>query len=166
MLKAKAKRIKAFRCVAKIQKSRVYCAQGGRKYFRHDRMDWYTNAMTIPKELDPNECKNIIRFLNGTDSPELNQYSYNSSFTYFTNLPISFQAEIERKQNPFTVTKLNTEHRGVFTYQPNNLNGYLIKMIIHILDVLIKKNILLIEIAGHRPLKKFHWIMMINEKTD
>ena len=113
-IKAKAKRIKAFRCVARVQKSRAYCAQGGRKYFHHDRKDWYTNAMTIPKELDPTECKNIIRFLNGTDSPELNQYSYNGFFTYFTDQPISFQAEIERKQNPFTVTKLNTVHRGVF----------------------------------------------------
>ena len=75
--------------------------------------------MTIPKELDPNECKHIIRFLNGTDISELNQYSCNGPFTYFTDQPISFQTEIERKQNPFTVTQLNTEHQSVFTYQPN-----------------------------------------------
>ena len=73
-------------------------------------MDWYTNAMSIPKELDPTECKKIIRFFNGTDSPELNQYSHNGSFTYFTDQPINFQTENERKQNPFTVTKLNTVH--------------------------------------------------------
>ena len=58
--KAKAERIKAFRCVAKVQKSRAYCAQGGRKYFRHDRMDWYTNAKTNAKEINPFECKKII----------------------------------------------------------------------------------------------------------
>ena len=44
-------------------------------------MDWYTNFMAVPIELDPIECKNIIRNHNGTDSAELNQYTYKGSFT-------------------------------------------------------------------------------------
>ena len=56
-IKGEAKRISAFRCVAKVQKSRAFCAQGGRKEFRHDRMDQYTNAMSIPKELAPLNAK-------------------------------------------------------------------------------------------------------------
>ena len=50
------------------------------------------------------------------DSAGLNQYSYRGSFTYFDTL--GFQVEIEKKQTPFTITKLNTVHTGVFTYQP------------------------------------------------
>ena len=62
--------------------------------------------------------KKSSRNPNGTDSAELNQNSNNGSFAYFDKL--TFQAQIEKKQTPFTVTKLNTVHAGVFTYQPNN----------------------------------------------
>ena len=114
-IKVKVKRIKAFRCVTDLQKIVVpYCAQGGQKNFRHDRMDWHANATTIPQELDPTECKNIIRFLNRTDSHDLHQFSQLMVLsTYFTNKPRNLQTEIERKQNTFTVSKLNTVYRGV-----------------------------------------------------
>ena len=46
----------------------------------------------------------IIRNLNGTDSVETNQKSYNGSFTYFEGQ--SFQNQIEKKKTPFTVSKL------------------------------------------------------------
>ena len=50
------------------------------------------------------------------DTAESNQYSYNGSFTFFDRL--SFWVQIEKKQTPSTVFKLNTVHTGVFTYQP------------------------------------------------
>ena len=31
------------------------------KWYQHDRMDWQTNSMPSPKELDQIDCKNIIR---------------------------------------------------------------------------------------------------------
>ena len=73
--------------------------------------------MPLPKELDPREYKNKIRKPYEPDNAELNQNSYNGSFTIFDTL--SFQNQIKKKQMPFTVTKLNTVHTGVFTYQPN-----------------------------------------------
>ena len=58
--------------------------------------------------------KKTIRNLNGTDSAELNQFCKNASLTFFGRL--SFQVQIEKKHMPFTVSKLNTVHTGVFTY--------------------------------------------------
>ena len=39
--------------------------------------------MPLSNELDPIGCENFIRNVNGTDSAELNQSSYNGSFTNF-----------------------------------------------------------------------------------
>ena len=74
--------------------------------------------MLLPKKMDPNEQKNNIRNFKSTDSVELNQYFYNGSFTYFDGL--SFQVQIEKKQLPSTVTKLNTVQIGISTDQPSN----------------------------------------------
>ena len=38
-------------------------------------LDWQTNSMPLPEQLDPNECKKFNRSLNGTEGAELNQYS-------------------------------------------------------------------------------------------
>ena len=73
---------------------------------------------TVTKKLERNKSKNINRNVNGTDRDELNQHSYNSSFTYFDTL--GFQVQTEKTQTPITVSKLNTVHTGVFNYQPNN----------------------------------------------
>ena len=116
--RAKKKKIKDFHFSATIPKIGASCAQGALDiYYRLDRMCWYTNLMALAQELDPNDCKNVIRNLNVMDSAELNKYSCNGSFTYFDRL--SFQVQIEKKQTPFSVTKLNTVHTGVFTHQPN-----------------------------------------------
>ena len=56
--RAKAKKVKAFRCSTAIQKTRVFCAQGAYdKCYRSDRVNWHTNSLTLPKELDPDKCK-------------------------------------------------------------------------------------------------------------
>ena len=73
--------------------------------------------MPLPKKLDPNESKNFFQNLNGTDSVELKQYSYSGSVAFFDRL--RFQVQIEKKQLPFTVTKLKNVHNGVFTHHPN-----------------------------------------------
>ena len=53
-----------------------------------------------------------------TDSAELNCYSYKIYFTYFDR--ITFQVQVEKKQIPITVTKLNIVPTGVITYQHIN----------------------------------------------
>ena len=66
-VRAKAKRIKAFKCVAYAKKERKICFQGSVKYRRVDRTVWNHITLPLPVTLDPVECKNIIRHLNGTN---------------------------------------------------------------------------------------------------
>ena len=79
-------------------------------------MDWHTDFMPQPKELNPNKCQKFFQKLGATDSVELNQFFYKGSFTYFDRL--SFQVQIEKKQTLFAVTKQKIVQTGVFTYQP------------------------------------------------
>ena len=55
-------------CVAFAKKERKICFQGSVKYRRVDRTAWNHNLMPLPVTLDPLECKNIIRHLNGTNN--------------------------------------------------------------------------------------------------
>ena len=80
-VRAKAKRIKAFECVAYAKKERKVCFQGSVKYRRFDRTVWNHNTLPLPVTLDPLECKNIIRHLNGTNDKILNNLHYNKIFT-------------------------------------------------------------------------------------
>ena len=66
-VRAKAKRIKAFKCEAYTKTEKVWCSQA----FSSSRRS---------KVLDPIECKNMIRFLNDTDGNELNNYNIQRSF--------------------------------------------------------------------------------------
>ena len=75
-VRAKAKRIKAFKCVAYAKKERKICFQGSIKYRRVDRTVWNHNTLPLPVTLDPLECKNIIRHLNGTNNKILNNLHY------------------------------------------------------------------------------------------
>ena len=76
-VRAKAKRIKAFKCVAYAKKERKICFQGSVKYRRVDRTVWNHNTLPPPVTLDPLECKNIIRHLNGTNDKILKNLHYN-----------------------------------------------------------------------------------------
>ena len=61
---AKAKRIKTFCCYATIEKTKVFCAEGAfGKVERHDRVEWNTNCIPLPKELDPMKRENVIQKL-------------------------------------------------------------------------------------------------------
>ena len=71
-VRAKAKCIKAFKCVAYAKKERKVCFQGSVKYRRVDRIVWHHNTLPLPVTLDPLECKNITRHLNGTNDKILN----------------------------------------------------------------------------------------------
>ena len=67
--------MKAFRCSATIQKHRAFRAHGAQtKWYRHNDTSWQNNLLPLPKELDPNDYKDIIRNRNGTYSAELNQH--------------------------------------------------------------------------------------------
>ena len=101
----------------------------------------------------------IFSTLVGMVSGALNQYSYCGSFTYFDGQ--SFQVQIEKKQTPFTPTKLNTVPTGVFTYQPNSYD-WIIRTENSKSICSDDKNILLRKIAGHLSVQIFLWIRMIN----
>ena len=102
------------RCSATFQKNRVFSAQGlHTKWYRHNRMDWHTKSIPLPKDLNPNVCKNDIQNLNRTVSLGMNQQLHIGFSTFFVRL--SSQIQIERKEGPFSVTKLITVHMGVFT---------------------------------------------------
>ena len=59
----------------------------------------------------------MIRYLNATDSEELNNYNIQSSFSLFDDS--NYQNTIERIQTPFRVKKLNTWHIGTFVFDEN-----------------------------------------------
>ena len=115
-VRAKAKRIRAFKCEAYAKKERKICFQGNVKYRRVDRTVWNHNTIPLPITLDPLECKNIIRHLNGTDNKILNNLNYNKTFTLLEDH--YFQEQLERFQTPFTVYQFNKMYTGTFTYMP------------------------------------------------
>ena len=119
-VRAKAKRIKAFKCVAYAKKERKICFQGSVKYRRVDRTVWNHNTLPLPVTLDPVECKNIIRHLNGTNDKILNNLNYNKTFTLLEDH--YFQERLEQYQTPFTVYQLNKMYTGTFTFMPADKN--------------------------------------------
>ena len=113
-VRAKAKRIKAFKCEA-FKKQKKF---GVPKNFHPvDDMIVYNgdkNTLELPKILDPIERKNLIRYLNATDSNELNNYNIQSCFSFFDDS--DYQNKIERVQQLFKIDKLNAWHIGTFVY--------------------------------------------------
>ena len=112
--RAKAKRIKAFKCEAYIKTEKVWCSQTFSSSRRYDCLQWKQNTVELPKILDPIECKNMIRFLNATDSNELNNYNIQKSFSFFDDS--DYQNKIEQSQQPIRVKILNAWHIGTFLY--------------------------------------------------
>ena len=93
---------------------KVWCFQTFSSSTRYDRLQWGLNTLELPKILDLVECKNMIRYLNATDSIELNNYNIQSSFSFFDDS--DYQNKIERVQQPFRVNKLKASHIGTFVY--------------------------------------------------
>ena len=118
-VRAKAKRIRAFKCEAYAKKEKN-CFQGEVKYRRVDRTVWNHNTMPLPVTLDPLECKNLIRHLNGTDNKILNNFNYKRTFTLLEDH--YFQEQLERYQTPFTVYQFNKMYSGTFTYMAPDKN--------------------------------------------
>ena len=100
-VRAKAKRINAFECVAYAKKERKICFKGSVIFRRVYRTVWNHNTLPLPVTLDPLECKNIIRHLNGTNNKILNNLQYNKTFTLLEDH--YFQERLEQYQTPFTV---------------------------------------------------------------
>ena len=119
-VRAKAKRIKAFKCVAYEKKERKLCFQGSVKYRRVDRIVWNHDTLPLPVTLDPLECKNIKRHLNGTNDKILNNLQYNKTFTLLEDH--YFQERLEQYQTSFTVYQLNKMYTGTFTFMPADKN--------------------------------------------
>ena len=74
----------------------------------------------LPITLDPLECKNLIRHLNGTDIKILNNFNYNKPFTLLEDH--FCQEQLEQFQTPFTVCQFNKMYTGTFTYMPADKN--------------------------------------------
>ena len=49
---------------------------------RYDRLHRGRNTLELPKILDPVECENVIRYVNATDSNELNNYNKTKFFFF------------------------------------------------------------------------------------
>ena len=58
-------------------------------------LQWGQNTLELPKMLDPIECKIMIRYLNATDSNELNNYNIQSSVSFFDD------SDYQNKVNKF-----------------------------------------------------------------
>ena len=114
-VRTKAKRIKVFKFVAYAKKERKICFQGSVKYRRVDRTVWNHNTLPLPVTLEPLECKNIIRHLNGTNDKILNNLQYNKTFTIL-------EERLEQYQTPFTVYQLNKMYTGTFTFMHADKN--------------------------------------------
>ena len=112
--RAKAKRIKAFKCEEYIKTEKVWCFQTFSSSRRYDPLQWGQNTLELPKTLNPVECKHLIRYLNATDSNESNNYNIQSSFSFFDDS--DYQNKIEQVQQPFRVERLNAWHIGTFVY--------------------------------------------------
>ena len=61
-VRAKAKRIKAFKCEAYIKTEKVWCSQTFSSSRRYDRLQWGQNTLEFLKLLDPIECNIMIRY--------------------------------------------------------------------------------------------------------
>ena len=57
----------------------MWCSQTFISSRRYDRLQWGQKTLELPKILDPIECKNMIRYLNATNSEELNNYKIQNS---------------------------------------------------------------------------------------
>ena len=79
---------------------------------------FYYTIVTVT--LDPLECKNIIRHLNGTNNKTLNTLHYNKTFTLLEDH--YFQERLELYQAPFTAYQLNKMYTGTFTFMPADEN--------------------------------------------
>ena len=119
-VRAKAKRNNAFKCVAYAKKERKTCFQGSVKDRCVDRTVSNHNTLLLPVTLDPLECKNIIRHLNGTNNKILNNLHYNKIFTLLEDH--YFHERLEQYQTPFTVYQLNKMYTGTFTFMPADKN--------------------------------------------
>ena len=95
------------------QKGRKICFEGSVKNRHVDRLVWNHNTLTLPVTLDPLECKNFLKHLNGTNNKILNNLLYNKTFTLLEDH--YFQARLERFQTLFTVYKLNKMYTCTFT---------------------------------------------------
>ena len=72
--------------------------------------------MPLPVTLDPLECKNIIRQVNGTNTKIINSLHNKKTFTLLEDH--YFQERLEQYQTPFTVYHLNKMYTGTFTFMP------------------------------------------------
>ena len=118
-VRGKAKRIKAYKCVALPKKKEKFVFKAQSKIdCQSYRIVWNHNTMPLPVTLDPLECKNIISHLNGTNNKTLNNLHYNKTFTLLEDH--YFQERLDHFQTLFTVYIVNKMYTGTFTFTGQN----------------------------------------------
>ena len=113
--RAKAKRNKAYKCVAYAKKERKNCFHGSAKSRRTDRTVWNLNTMPLHVTLDLLEGKNIVRHLKGLINKIFNLH-YKITFTLLEDH--YFQERLEQYQSPFTVYQVTKKYTCTFTFMP------------------------------------------------
>ena len=116
MFELRLNALKLFKCEAFAKKERKICFQGSLKYRRVDRTVWNHNTLPFRITLDPLECKNLIKHLNGTNNKTLHNFNYNRIFTLLEDH--YFQEKLEQYQTLSTVYNFNTMYTGIFIYMP------------------------------------------------
>ena len=101
-----------------MKTEKVWCSQKFSSSRRYDGLQWGQNTLELPKIPHSVECKNMIRYLNATDSNELKNYNIQSSFSIFDDS--DYQNKIEQVQQPFRVKRLNAWHIGTFVYDEHH----------------------------------------------
>ena len=104
-VRAKAKHVKSCKWVVFVKEEKNIRYQGSVKYSHLDRTIRNHNTMPLPVTLDPLECKNFIRHINGTNNKEqftLNNLHWNKTVTLLVDH--YFQENLEQFQTHFTVS--------------------------------------------------------------
>ena len=122
-VRAKTKRIRAFKCEAYAKKKNEKFASKVMLNIDVLTTVWNHNTMPLPITLDPLECKNLIRHLNGTDNKILNNLNYNKTFTLLEDH--YFQERLEQFQTPFTVYQFNKMYTGTLPICLLTKHGYM-----------------------------------------
>ena len=117
-VRAKAKRIRAFKCEAYAKKNEKFASKA---MVNIDVLIELFGIIIRCRFLFPLfllNAKTLLDtlMLNGTDNKIFNNLYYNNTITLFEDH--YFQEQLERFQTPFTVYQLNKMYTGTFTYMP------------------------------------------------
>ena len=96
----------------------LLCLWKKKSFYIQNQWAGQTNAMLQHEKIDSTKCSEIHWNLNGTDSRDSNQDSFNGPLTFFEK--IGFQEAFEKKQVYSILNMSNKLRYIVLTNQPND----------------------------------------------